>query len=336
LEKINGVNGPVVATGREFTIKVLNTHTYVPIAVNRYKVGLDGKFDPNGVLKDFSDEGDAVTVTKIGLPQAAPSVTMDDTTPQSTLYHTLASGETLDMFEGTLDVSPLSPVLEILTLKDGKVVLLVGDIALPASTAGIRYKETLTHNASPWATNNSAYTPLISPFTYFTPSDKVNISGNTITVQPAWGVGGNKLLPRTPGAYLEGTIRFNLKVSPPLLVLDDTSDPENTEANQKYAVGAVAPGSGYDPSNGNAVFVKIIDGTTSDNGVFDFTDGDKVRFEVISVSGVIKLALKHYHAGEWITNEVVDYPVALKIKALGGYGDAGGTLAVVYSGFILP
>ncbi|WP_342644610.1 hypothetical protein [Mucilaginibacter sp. CSA2-8R] len=173
-EVVNGVRGAQVASGSTFTGSALYTKSYQFVGTNSYKVAVvvaPAVVDADGTTvitpavtelqkKTFTAESAVVTVAPVKQNKAAPVVVMDDLSVSSTLNVTPASGEGSDLFEGTLDATAPNPV--VIGLSNFK--LMVGDVNLPSGLAGIRYRETLTHNASAWATNTLPFTgSLIAP-----------------------------------------------------------------------------------------------------------------------------------------------------------------------------
>ncbi len=173
---VNGVRTTQVATGSKFKGVSIDTAKYQFVGTNSFKVPVivtPAVLGPDGITvitpavtelqkKVFTAESDIVTVTPEKQTATPPVVTVDDVTVQSFLYTQLIAGTTLSNYKGTLDVSVDEPTLAALTLVTVNgiqvVKLLVGDVNLPVGKAGIAYTETKTHYASPFATNNEAFT----------------------------------------------------------------------------------------------------------------------------------------------------------------------------------
>lgn len=263
-----------------YTLAVEDTATY------RYR--LTNRVPNEEAVNSYSD---AFTITADKQPQTAPSVVMDDATEQSTLYHVLASGETLAMFEGTLNADSSFPDLKPLTLVDNKVILTVGDIDLAVGKAGIRRKSTKLLNPSPWATNQQAYTGSIQPFTAFVPSPENSwtLDGNKATTNVGLGADGASLpssiqLPKVAGSALRAVMTYQGDLCP-MIVLDASSSPQTPLADQDFGVY------GY---QGKAAVVAnnsvINDSTPMVNGdmaVLRIDDNLKLMIDIVPASGNI-------------------------------------------------
>ncbi|WP_342644997.1 hypothetical protein [Mucilaginibacter sp. CSA2-8R] len=177
-KNVNGQWESTGISGKEFTTDVFYTGVFRPVATNRYKVEVEvpATYEADGVTvktpattkfeyKTFTDPGNPATLKPIKQSQVAPTVTMDDNTPQSFLSITGGSATEALRYEGSLDVTVDSPVpVPVVYDSVRKVMkLVIGDMFLAAHKAGIRLKETITLDASPWATNDEPFTSALQP-----------------------------------------------------------------------------------------------------------------------------------------------------------------------------
>jgi len=187
IDRVNGADGDVLATGNQLKLSVLYTKTVVPVAVNSYKVDADDKFDPAGELKDFPVRGSEIVITPIKQPQPAPNnfAAYNDTTDEITLAP-LLPGKVLSDYRVVIDDD--EPVIPT------SLVVSIGDRDVPVGKVEAYYKETALYNESPRVVSTAPFNkiPSLQPLAVSPPNALVANLVQSV-------IGGNRYISKGTG-----------------------------------------------------------------------------------------------------------------------------------------